>query len=139
MSKKAKFEEFLEGLKGNGNDPLIESIKKGFSACLETDIGAGETPYEEKLVPYAKEQMELGNEPGHMDRKPKIKPLAKKVLAVAKITNQGWMAFIDAVPGMNHENESEAVLNYGVRLRESVARAIFSTDEALSSMPYNFF
>ena len=35
MNSKQKFENFLESLKKNGNKALIESVKKGFRACLE--------------------------------------------------------------------------------------------------------
>jgi len=35
MDKKVKFEGFLESLKGNGQDVLIESVKKGFRVCFE--------------------------------------------------------------------------------------------------------
>jgi len=36
MNKKEKFENFLESLKGNGQDKLIESIKKGYNTCMES-------------------------------------------------------------------------------------------------------
>ena len=35
MNNKEKFENFLESLKGNGQDVLIESVKSGFQACYE--------------------------------------------------------------------------------------------------------
>jgi len=35
MNNKQKFETFLESLKGNGQDTLIESVKKGFQVCME--------------------------------------------------------------------------------------------------------
>jgi len=35
MNKKQKFETFLESLKGNGQDTLLESLKQGFHACYE--------------------------------------------------------------------------------------------------------
>jgi len=34
-NKKQKFENFLESLKGNGQDTLIESVKQGFNVCFE--------------------------------------------------------------------------------------------------------
>jgi hypothetical protein len=37
MNKKQKFEKFLEGLKGHNQDALIESVKKGFRVCYESD------------------------------------------------------------------------------------------------------
>jgi len=36
MNKKQKFEKFLESLKGNGHDVLIESMERGFQACFES-------------------------------------------------------------------------------------------------------
>ena len=38
MDKKVKFENFLESLKGNGQDKLIESVKKGFQVCFENEV-----------------------------------------------------------------------------------------------------
>jgi len=35
MNSKQKFEKFLESLKGNGDDTLIESVKAGFQVCHE--------------------------------------------------------------------------------------------------------
>jgi len=35
MNNKAKFENFLESLKGNGQDTLVESVKQGFQVCFE--------------------------------------------------------------------------------------------------------
>lgn len=35
MRKEKKFENFLEGLKGSGQDELIETVKQGFHTCLE--------------------------------------------------------------------------------------------------------
>ena len=36
MSNIKKFADFLESLKGNGQDALIESVKKGFRVCMES-------------------------------------------------------------------------------------------------------
>ena len=36
MNAKEKFEKFLDSLKKNGNDGLIESVKKGFDAYMES-------------------------------------------------------------------------------------------------------
>ena len=36
MNKKEKFKNFLESLKGKGQDSLIESVKTGFLACFES-------------------------------------------------------------------------------------------------------
>jgi len=40
MNNRQKFEGFLESLKGNGQDALIESVKQGFQVCFE-DIEGG--------------------------------------------------------------------------------------------------
>ena len=39
MNNKQKFIKFLESLKGKGKgqDTLIESVKQGFKACMESD------------------------------------------------------------------------------------------------------
>jgi len=37
MNNIQKFENFLESLKGNGDDSLIESVKQGFQACFEDE------------------------------------------------------------------------------------------------------
>ena len=38
MNKNKKFEAFLESLKGNGQDQLIESVKQGFQVCFEANL-----------------------------------------------------------------------------------------------------
>lgn len=40
MNNKEKFENFLESLKGHGHDVLIESVKKGFTVCYESELVA---------------------------------------------------------------------------------------------------
>ena len=58
--------------------------------------------------------------------------LAMKVLAVAQTRVEGaWSAYIDAVPGMDHEAEQEAVLRHGEKLPEAVARLLFPSMEAI--------
>jgi len=56
MYKKQKFENFLESLKGNGQDILIESVKKGFQVCVEGMFDDDYNPIEElnKLSIYSK-------------------------------------------------------------------------------------
>lgn len=52
--------------------------------------------------------------------------LAQRVLAVAQTRIEGaWSAYIDAVPGKRHDEESGAVLEHGQKLSEAVARAMF--------------
>jgi hypothetical protein len=54
-------------------------------------------------------------------------PLARRVLTVAVIYADGsWCAYVDAVRGQDHLRESGRVLAQGVKLREHVARGIFS-------------
>lgn len=56
--------------------------------------------------------------------------LNKDVLAVARTRIEGsWSAFCAAVPGKRHEQEIEAVLDYGAKLPECVARVLFPTFE----------
>jgi len=38
MKNTKKFKNFLESLKGNGQDALIESVKKGFNFCFESTM-----------------------------------------------------------------------------------------------------
>lgn len=38
MNKKQKFENFLESIKGNGYDGLIEGVKQGFKVCFENEM-----------------------------------------------------------------------------------------------------
>lgn len=42
MSNSQKFENFLESLKGHGNDSLIESVKSGFKTCIESEEDVNE-------------------------------------------------------------------------------------------------
>ncbi len=44
-----------------------------------------------------------------------------------------WAAYIGPVPGMNHDNEYQAVLDHGSKLDEAVARAIFPS---FKGVPY---
>lgn len=54
--------------------------------------------------------------------------LARKVIAVAHPLDHDpklWLAYIDAVPGKNHNDEEEAVLALGSKLRKTIACALF--------------
>lgn len=58
--------------------------------------------------------------------------LATKVLCVAHTRIEGaWSAFIDAVPGINHSNEMEAVFRHGTKLPEEIARLLFPLFEGV--------
>jgi hypothetical protein len=52
--------------------------------------------------------------------------LSMRVLAVAMTRVEGtWAAYVDAVPGQNHDAEYHDVLESGTKLWEPWARAIF--------------
>uniref|UniRef100_A0A6M3L426 Uncharacterized protein n=1 Tax=viral metagenome TaxID=1070528 RepID=A0A6M3L426_9ZZZZ len=58
--------------------------------------------------------------------------LARRVLAVAKTRIEGkWAAYIDAVPGQNHDREGIRVLESGDKLPERIARLLFSEFEGI--------
>ena len=60
--------------------------------------------------------------------------LARRVLVVVETRVDGtWVAFIDAVPGENHDNEEAEVLRSGTKLQENIARLLFGYFE---NMPY---
>ena len=60
--------------------------------------------------------------------------LANRVLAAARTRVEGtWKAYIDAVPGMNHLAEVQAVLDQGTQLAEPIARQLFPEFE---EVPY---
>ena len=53
-------------------------------------------------------------------------PLASRVIAAAKSRIEGkWAAYCDAVPGIEHRKEFIRVLEYGDKLAEWKARALF--------------
>jgi len=53
--------------------------------------------------------------------------LANRVLVVAVINDdiKDWAAFIDAVPGMDHEQEKAKVARVGNKLPYEIAKLIF--------------
>lgn len=53
------------------------------------------------------------------------RPLASKVLCVAVINEVDWSAYIDAVPGKNHEDEYMEVAKHGTKLKREMAEFIF--------------
>jgi len=70
--------------------------------------------------------------------KPFVRELAlsSNVLCVAKTRIEcAWSAYVDAVPGLNHRNELEAVLTRGTKLREDVARILFPE---FDEVPYHW-
>ena len=62
----------------------------------------------------------------------RVRALATCVLVVAQTRIEcAWSAYIDAVPGHNHDNEYEAVLAHGAKLDESLARCLFPEFDAV--------
>lgn len=58
--------------------------------------------------------------------------LARRVLVVANTRIEGaWNAYIDAVPGENHDREWEEVKSHGAKLPEQVARSLFPDFEGV--------
>jgi hypothetical protein len=55
------------------------------------------------------------------------KSLATGVIAVASVTQDvgDWAGYIDAVPGVCHEEEWEAAMAHGEKLPQAVASAIW--------------
>ncbi len=52
--------------------------------------------------------------------------LAGRVLVVANTRVECvWCAYCDAVPGINHDYEEQAVLRHGDKLGEKIARVLF--------------
>ncbi len=54
-------------------------------------------------------------------------PLASRVLAVAVRGDLGtdWTAYIDAVPGINHDREAQLVAEHGTKLPYEIAVILF--------------
>ena len=64
----------------------------------------------------------------------RVHSLASKVLVVAETRIEGtWAAYCDAVPGMFHDKEYDAVLRRGDKLMEEIARIIFPV---FADLPY---
>jgi len=58
--------------------------------------------------------------------------LHMRVLTVATTRIEGaWIAYIGNVPGMNHHNEFEEVLDWGISLREDIARILYPEFEGV--------
>ena len=65
-------------------------------------------------------------------REVQVVALSSKVLAVAATRPDGtWKAYVDAVPGMDHDQEWEAVLSQGCQMMEQWARGIFPRLEGM--------
>jgi len=54
MNKKQKFKSFLESLKDNGQDTLIEIVKQGFKSCFENEELNEELNDDEKIISFIK-------------------------------------------------------------------------------------
>jgi hypothetical protein len=51
--------------------------------------------------------------------------LAQKVLCVLVERFDGWCVYVDAVAGMNHRAEAQAVMESGAKMEPAVAEVIF--------------
>ena len=57
-----------------------------------------------------------------------------QILVVGNTRQEGmWSAYVEPVPGMNHDNEWGHVLKHGSKLIEPIARAIFPE---MRELPY---
>jgi hypothetical protein len=66
----------------------------------------------------------------------RLHALAMRVLCVASTRLEGtWSAYVDAVPGENHQEEYDQVLRFGDKLPEQVARILFP--DFPQDMPYD--
>ena len=64
----------------------------------------------------------------------RYRALSSRVLVVAVTRIEcAWSAYCDAVPGMSHADEYQAVAAHGEKLDEKIARAIFPT---FADVPY---
>lgn len=58
--------------------------------------------------------------------------LAARVLAVARTRVEcTWAAYVDAVPGHDHDEEVNPVLDRGIKLDEAIARELFPVFEKI--------
>lgn len=61
----------------------------------------------------------------------RIYRLSRKVLAVGVSDGSWWSAYVDAVPGYNHEEEAPQVLEEGTKVSYEIAKILFpDLDEA---------
>ena len=53
--------------------------------------------------------------------------LARRVMAVASYDEEvgDWAAYIDAIPGHDHDEEWKAVLDSGIKLPQRIAEVLF--------------
>ena len=62
--------------------------------------------------------------------------LARNVIALSRTRIEcAWAAYIDAVPGENHDREEQAVLDHGAKLQEKIARILFPEFEGIPYAP----
>jgi hypothetical protein len=56
----------------------------------------------------------------------RARALSSRVLVVARTRVEcAWNAYVDAVPGLDHRRERDAVLDHGAKLDETMARILF--------------
>jgi hypothetical protein len=74
-------------------------------------------------------KFEFPDQPGNGEQwRPTVRrrQFGHRVLAVARTRIEGaWSAYIDAVPGQNHDEEQGRVLEWGAKLPKDVARNMF--------------
>jgi len=64
----------------------------------------------------------------------KVKAASSRVLIVARTRIEGaWSAYLDAVPGYDHDEEWKGVVRFGLKQPEEIARAFFP---GLKDIPY---
>ena len=84
MKNTQKFKNFLESIKGNGQDVLIESVKKGFQACFES---------ESNLIPFRKRE-KLNRDVSNSELQRLSNRVNEAKLAVAKAKDAVKNAYI---------------------------------------------
>ena len=88
---------------------------------------------EQSLPEWAKNHFPTDiNETANWKSKTAQHALASKVLAVAHTRIEGaWCAYIDAVPGYDHNAERVGVLRHGSKLGERIALILFPQFEGI--------
>jgi hypothetical protein len=133
MNKKQQFLGFLDGLKGHGQDALVESVKKGFVVCMEADIDekikqeqedtawgkhrSGELYKEEKERNIKYKKAEDDEKLQNVEMQKKIEKEAEennlsdsKVVKIS--TGKGTRDYTTDMPNISKEDENEYKYTY---------------------------
>jgi len=125
MNNKQIFENFLESLKGKGQDTLIESVKKGFRTCFEAEWeNISGTNHKMFKIEYKDLNQRLKEIVGLLN----VRSLfdAKMSINVSK--------YKDEIVGMLFVNDINTVIDLKpMRLKE-----ILKDEVSLSSMTYDY-